>query len=404
MASLLSDEDRRTFILPYLPLIGTGILGVLSILPLVRDTHPVQLFSSGSGLWSGYILVSMAMLAVIGLRAWVDKKSDPWALWLALVFIFIAAAMTSWHWLTLDARRQMYLWQQDSYLQILNHTYGAPHQYRMLPYGFTRLLELRTHDWAFSCMAYKWFFNYWLVWAWYGFARQFHSRRNALFTLILLIIYYPLSVRWYWGQLTDPMSHALFILAMIYTLQNRSVPLLAVLAVGVGAKETALIMVPVYFFCQCRYGWISAGVRTTAIAIAGVAAFLVARLPLGWAPHGTASLNGVDGLMISTNLGLYLVGIGQQIAMTPVPLSENYVHVLLFIVPFLPFILGQWSQLDFRLKAMLLVLVPLLFGVNLCFSWLYESRNYIPLLPLMATLAMPGFRSELDRNIEPVTQ
>ena len=35
-------------------------------------------------------------------------------------------------------------------------------------------------------------------------------------------------------------------------------------------------------------------------------------------------------------------------------------------------------------RAMAIVLVPLMLGVNLCFGWLYESRNYVPLLPLLA--------------------
>jgi hypothetical protein len=35
-----------------------------------------------------------------------------------------------------------------------------------------------------------------------------------------------------------------------------------------------------------------------------------------------------------------------------------------------------------------LTLVPLVLASNLCFGWMYESRNYLPLVPLLATMAL----------------
>jgi hypothetical protein len=206
-------------------------------------------------------------------------------------------------------------------------------------------------------------------------------------TLLVLPIYYPLSIYWYWGQLTDPLSHALFVLAMIYTVEDRGWLLAATLALGVLAKETVVLMVPVYLACHWRQGT-AALARATALGVVGVAAFLAARLPYGWWPGGSESINGTEGLMISTNLGLYHLGIGRQMYQGAAPLFDNYLHPLLFLVPFLPFILWRWWFIDARLRAMFLVLTPLLLLSSLCFSWLYESRNYVPLLPLLATMAM----------------
>jgi hypothetical protein len=51
---------------------------------------------------------------------------------------------------------------------------------------------------------------------------------------------------------------------------------------------------------------------------------------------------------------------------------------------------------------MFLVLMPLLLASNLCFGWLYESRNYVPLLPLLTALALPANRNPDAREISPL--
>jgi hypothetical protein len=35
-----------------------------------------------------------------------------------------------------------------------------------------------------------------------------------------------------------------------------------------------------------------------------------------------------------------------------------------------------------------LTLAPLILGSTLCYGWLRESRNYMPVLPIMATMAL----------------
>jgi hypothetical protein len=119
-----------------------------------------------------------------------------------------------------------------------------------------------------------------------------------------------------------------------------------------------------------------------ALGLVGIAAFLVARLPLSW-PTGQQPINGA-GLMIGTNLG-----IGEPIALTSVKLWENYLHPLLFIGIFLPFIAWNWRHADRRLRVLFLIVTPLLLLSNISFGWMYESRNYVPLLPVLTALAIP---------------
>jgi hypothetical protein len=288
-------------------------------------------------------------------------------------------------------------WQREKYLQIFNHEgdaanpLGAPHNFRPLPYGFARSLERVTHDWWFACVAYRWFFTYWFLWAWHRFARLFLAPRAALLTLLPLPVLYPLSVLYYWGQLTDPVSHALFVLAMIYLVENRVLALAAALALGVAAKETAVLLVPAYLASKRGRGpfWengprplFRALATTAGLGVVCVAAYLAVRLPLGWRP-GYGAINGTEGLMIGTNLG-----IGEPLYHRAAPLWANYLHPLLFVGIFLPSIAFGWRRLDGRLRALCLTLVPLLLLTNLCFGWMYESRNYLPLVPLLTTAAL----------------
>ena len=72
--------------------------------------------------------------------------------------------------------------------------------------------------------------------------------------------------------------------------------------------------------------------------------------------------------------------ISQPVATTP----------LLFVAPFVPLIAWNWRATDVRLRRMAVTLTPLVLVCNLCFGWLYESRNYVPLLPLLTTMALPA--------------
>src|SRR5205085_874917 len=125
----------------------------------------------------------------------------------------------------------------------------APHQFRPLPYGFTRTLERVTGDWAFSCVAYRAFFTWWFLWGAYRFARLWFRPGPAFVAVVPVVLLYPLSIWYYLGQLTDPLSHALFVLALTLTVRDRWAPLAVALALGVLAKETVVLMVPVYWAC-----------------------------------------------------------------------------------------------------------------------------------------------------------
>jgi hypothetical protein len=377
-----------------LPALGWVLLALAAGLPLLAEPLPVEFVSPGPWAQAGKLAVLLALLAAVGARAWADGREGAcpasWTLGLAL----LAAGLTAVHWLVVDSDPVRLEGQKGMYLGILNRTVGAPHQYRPLPYGFARLLERLTGNWVFGCVAYRWFFTFWFVWAAFRLARLFLTPALALLTLVPLVALYPLSILFYNGQLTDPLSHALLVLGVAYVVEGRPASLVPALFFGVLAKETAVLLVPAYLACYWRAGW-KAWAVTAGLGCVGVASFLAARLPLGWWP-GYDSINGTTGLMVGTNLGL-----GEPIASTGVPryVLQNYLHPLLFVGSFVPVLAWRWREIDARLRAVCVTLVPLLLASNLCFGWMYESRNYMPAVPLLATMALaPQRRSERHRE------
>ncbi|MBY0525518.1 MAG: hypothetical protein K2R98_19090 [Gemmataceae bacterium] len=382
-----------------LDVVALLLLGVVCIAPLVLDLPPVTWIDLGTSAWQevGKTVVSVILVLIVAGRGWLDRRTEPRALHITVGLALLAGVMTECHYLMVDSEHLD--WQRKTYLDILNHRTDPPHQYRMLPYGFTRLLECITGDWLFACLAYRWFFTYWFLWAWVRFARLFLAPGPAAATLLVLILCYPLSIQYYWGQLTDPLSHFLLVLGLVYVVEDRWLPLALALTLGILAKETALLLVPVYSAClwqRRRYG--SALWKGAVLSAVGIVAFLAARLPLGWSP-GAGSMNGVEQLMIATNLGLDRLGWTKRAAYTPVSWTMNYLHPALFVLPFVPFIVWDWRKTDGRLRTIFLTLTPLLLFSNLCFGWMYESRNYVPLLPVLTTMAVPGviglFRGEV---------
>lgn len=384
---------------------GLGLTACVSLAALLGPPAAVQFVAvSFLGLDPGVakLLAAAALAAAIIVRALADRRCGEGSLRGTAILALVAGSMTTWHWLEVDAaQRQVPVpgggwstfhpqdWQKETYLNVLSRrredpatgSASVPHVFRPLPYGFVRSLELVTGDWAFSCQAYRWFFNYWFLWAYVGFVRRFHTPAQAWLSLAPLAVLYPMSLWYYQGQLTDPMSHALFALGLCYTVDRRPLALAVALVLGVMAKETAVVLLPAYLACDPgdRRRWL----ETAGAAAAAGVAYFAARVPVGWGPN-FESINGTAGLMVTSNLGLR----DAPYRLKPGMLLRNYLHPIVFIGSFLPFIAWHWRQADRRLRVLFLVLTPLLLLSNLSFGWMYESRNYVPLLPVLTALAL----------------
>jgi hypothetical protein len=370
--------------------VSLGLLTLLCFVPLIGEPHRdafLEPYPSTPATVFAEAVVLFLMALTLAVRVRLDQWSEPRAARNMALFAILAATMTLMHWIEVDSQAVPREWQQRIYLQQFNGDYEVPHNYRPLPQGFVCLLERWTHNWDLACISYRWFFTTWFLWASYALARRYLDPNRALLTLVPLVLLYPLSVLRYWGQLTDPLSHTLFVLAFLYLLEDRLTALAAALALGIVAKETIVIVVLAYLACTWRRGW-RAWLITAVLAGVCLEAFGVTRRLLNWQP-GEGDMNGV-GLMIGTNFGF-----GEPVADIPLPLWENYLHPLLFIGIFLPTIAWRWRVVDPRLRTLFLVVMPLLLLSNVCYGWLYESRNYMPLVPLLATLSMPPARPQV---------
>jgi hypothetical protein len=386
---------------PGLAIAGLSLIAIIGLAPLALShwTAPltwVAHYHEGWQDWLAKAIVIAAMTTCLLVRVRADLPIDHHVARTMTLLAIVAAAMTIYHWITVDtavkkgpnpASQSGYVearlsdWQRDLYLDVLNgrKEFAIPHVFRPLPYGFVRSLEVVTGDWWFSCLAYRWFFTTWFLWASFDFVRLLANRHAARLAVAVLFLLYPLSVRYYQGQLTDPLSHSLFVLGLTYLVENRLLLLAGTLILGILAKETAVLVVPAYLAYHWRDGWKSLA-ATVGLAAASVAAFLGPRLGVGWRLD-FGSINGA-GLMIKSNLGM-----SDGIRLHADMILANYLPLLLFLGVFLPFIAWHWRNTDGRLRALFLVLVPLLFASNLCFGWLYESRNYMPAIPLLVALA-----------------
>jgi hypothetical protein len=416
-AELGEPPAREQFILHpssfILPFIGLALLAALSLAPFFLGkaaVRPVGTPLLGS-LEIGEAVVLMVMGLAIFVRILADRRCEPYAILLNLGFILIAAGSTACHWCIVDSRYRIVdgereyfevQWQSDLYYALLNGEkkdlgvgqFTVPHLYRPLPYGFTRTLEWLSGNWWFACWSYRWFFTYWFVWSYYQFARHFRSPGKSLVALAAYPILYPFSVLYYEGQLTDPMSHALFALALCYVVEDRVFFLAVTVALGVLAKETALVIVLAYFVCHIARP-VRALVRSVGPAVAGIIALLAARMPFGWRPQSLS----INGTPLNLKENLWQVPLGDLPASIP---HQFYIQPIIFIGIFLPMIIWRWRQAEWPLKALFLTLVPLLFASQLLFGWLYESRNYVPLLPVLTTLALtPARKSSASRIREP---
>jgi hypothetical protein len=376
----------------YLAPLGLALVGAASLMPLVFEARPVDWIAPYATPFDRGFAKAVAVLLLVlplAVRDFFDRETEPLAVSLTSGFLVLAGLAIACHAYYVD--RFHADWQRTLYLDILNQTpdengLRIPHQFRPLPYGFVRMLEWITGDWWFSCIVYRWCFTFWFLWGAHRFARLFLKPMPALLTVLPLVPLYPLSIQYYWGQLTDPLSHALFILALIYVVHDRWIVLTAALALGVMAKETALLVTVSYFACYWRQGWPAIN-RTAALGVACVAAYFAVRAPIGWRV-GFDQING-SGVNLENNLGIDL-GLGVTQYKRAAPLVMNYLLPLVFVGPFLPLIVYGWRRIDGRLKAIFLTLTPLMLVANLCFGWMYESRNYMPLVPLLATMAAVG--------------
>ena len=263
-------------------------------------------------------------------------------------------------------------WQLGMHQAVLDlRPDNPPHSYRFLPNSFVRLFEQVTGDFAIARDSYRNVFGLLFFYAYYRFARLFLRHGGSLFCLALMAVIMPVSFRYYAGQLTDPMSHLSFVLAFLFLETQQFAYLVLAVTIGCLAKETIAAMAGYYVLFRWReHSYIT---KSALIAFSTLAVCLLARM---WVLHGVPAYQQISGTgfdQARRNLGNYFEWIPGFIYTAGI---------------FIPFAIAGWKKSPWALRSLAAYWLPVLLFSGLFFSWLRESRNFVPLAMILAVLTV----------------
>src|SRR5450756_120722 len=288
-------------------------------------------------------------------------------------FALLAALLTDLHYNTVDVA--CIGWQLDQYGGILLHTYLPPDQSRFLSQGTLWWMLLTNSDFLFSYLMFRFFFTFVLCLSIYRLARCYLSTPNSVAVVFLYAAFYPLSTRYYFGNLLDPMSHLVMFTALYYCRQGRFWSFFWLFILGVFIKETTLLLAPCYYLLNLENAKLREQQnlqRMVLLGVTGMMVFFACRLPFHF-NYDFNSLNRTPESMIYANLGIGHAKVGSV-----VPVWLRYMHPVLFLFMWVPVIVWGRRRLPASLFWTSLYLAATLYVTNTLFGWNYESRNFVP--------------------------
>jgi hypothetical protein len=314
-------------------------------------------------------------------------------------FCLLAGLLTDLHY---DRTDQLHLsWQFQQYGAILMHTCQPPDQYRFLSQGSLWWMLLTNSDFIFSYVMFRFFFTFVLCLSIYRLARLYLPAQYSVMVVFMYGAFYPMSTRYYYGNLLDPMSHLVMFSAFYYARQKRFWEFFWLFVLGVFIKETMLLLVPCYWLMNLESTglWSKHNLqRMVLLGVTGMLVFFACRLPFHYS-YDFQSLNRTPESMIAPNLGLA----GAQVAST-IPLIIRYLYPCLFLFMWMPLVIWQRHRLPKSLFWAGLYFAVMLFATNTVFGWNHESRNFIPglvLLLICTLIIVVDWMSKEDPVLQP---
>ncbi len=256
-----------------------------------------------------------------------------------------------------------------------------PHSYRFLPNSLTKVFEFFTGDFSYARALYRYTFMFLLLFSIYYYARLFYNHETALLSVLFYAMIYPISIRFYAGQLTDPISHLLFVWSFIFLQLDCFIYFALSILIGMLAKETILVMPIYYILTQMndKKRWAKGGI----LLAVGILMFFMIRMIVTSNDLTYKNISGVEISHIQRNLS-FLGLWGRQVSYT--------IGILL------PFLVLAWRTTRKELKHLVMFLLPMLLLSNSIFSWLHEARNLIPVVIPMAIISSDYLMSQYSRE------
>jgi hypothetical protein len=280
-------------------------------------------------------------------------------------------------------------WQIEIHKNVLTLSPKVlPHSYRFLPNSLVRVFEFFTADFSYARALYRYTFMFLLLFSIYYYARLFYNHQTALLSVLFYAMIYPISIRFYAGQLTDPISHLLFVWSFIFLELDCFIYFAVSILIGVFAKETILVMPIYYILIQMneKKRWAKGGI----LLVIGILMIFMIRMIVTSNDLTYRNISGIEISQIRRNLR-YLGLWGRQVSYT--------IGILL------PFLVLAWRTTRKELKHLVMFLLPILLLSNTIFSWLHETRNLIPVVIPMAIISSDYLMSQyLKEKIRGIKQ
>ncbi|MGB7746795.1 MAG: hypothetical protein WBN75_05845 [Verrucomicrobiia bacterium] len=356
--------------------IGLIVFGTSPILFACFPAPTLSFFNASPG-WRmvGRVSLAVAIAVAVLVTGRLDPEKGAAKVIRCCGFVLLAALLTDLHFYTVDLSHLD--WQIEQYNGILLHNYQPPDQYRFLPQGTLWWMILCNGDFIFSYLAYRFFFTFLVCQSIYMFARLYLAPRDAVIVVLFYAVFYPLSTRYYYGNLLDPMSHAVMLAALACCQRRQFWQVFWLFVLGMFIKETMLLIIPCYYLLNhetLRLRDARVLGRLALLAVAGLVVFLACRIPFHF-NYDFKTLNRTTELMVYSNLGLARGQAGSMVSV-----FQRYLHPMLFIFMWLPLMVWRRNLLPRSLFWTALYLAAAFYLTNLCFGWNYESRNFVPVL------------------------
>lgn len=360
------------------------VLAVIAVLPAVF-WRPVPPPLTGA---ASNIAIGAAYLLALGICYWIYRSesgrvSRSQAFVLAFLVFLLTSITNILHNFNVDRASNYFTrlsntgWQEAIQNLVLLHSPSiVPHSYRFLPNSIVRWMELGGIGYETGRDIYRLIFGLLLYYAIYRYARLYTSYSGAILSMLLVAVVFPVSFELYAGQLTDPLSHLSFVLALIFLETEDFAFLFTTLIVGSLAKETVLAMAGYYLLFHRREK--NYPLKAATLSIGAVVAYAGVRLVVVKGPLGYSQISDVTVEHIWSNASWRSEVWGTDIWL---PLF------LLTACAFLPFLALGWKETPVSLKRQIFFLLPVLFVSSLAFSWLHETRNYMPIVFVAAVIA-----------------
>ena len=375
MRSLIS-ERRKEILFSIIAV----LLTVASLAPLIFRSFFAQYTPIGYG---GFYKVLLAAIPLGAVLLCYKIKVDCSPKQKTALFILLAALSSSLvyvHYIYVDtasnylANHSNLEWQMITHWRVMQlDPESIPHTFRFLPNSLVRFVEFFVGDFIYARTLYWLTTMFFLLFSIYYYARIYHSHEKALLTVLLYASVFPISIRYYAGQLTDPLSHLSFVLSFIFLELNLFFYFATALFVGILAKESIVVMA-VYFLLFRRKEEYRLP-KTLFLFIVSAAIILSIRLwivPAAATPFNDVfvlgNLRGRWLFFLSSNFGKY----------------NQWVWQMLFTIGiFVPFLILAWKSAAQNIRSLAVFLLTVLLLSNIGFSWLTETRNLLPaVIPL----------------------